>query len=167
MSNYDFTTAANLAKESFKPKYENVPIKLMKHVVSLADLAIVKGSAAASGDTFDLMVIPAGTMVVGVAVRTLVPVAGGSVSSPTVAIGDQSAASFQAACAVDAAANTVVAGSGAYLQAATVPYACTGGKFFSAANSVRLTLGGTWTSATAGSFQVLVEVVELGTGLLN
>ena len=163
MSNYDFTTAANRAKESFKPRSENVPIKLMKHVVSLADLAIVKGSAAASGDTFDLMVIPAGTMVVGVAVRTLVPVT----TAATVAIGDQSAASFQAACAVDAAANTVVTGSGAYLQAATVPYACTGGKFFSTANSVRLTLGGTWTSATAGSFQVLVEVVELGTGLLN
>jgi hypothetical protein len=167
MANHDMTTTAKRALETFTPKLELTPTKLMKIVVDLADLAIVKGSAAAGTDTFDIINIPAGTIVKSVAIRTLVPVDGGSVSSPTIALGDEDAASFQAACAVDAAANTMVFGSGAYLQAATVPYAVLGGKFYSAAKHIRMTLGGTWTGATAGRFQVLVEVVEIGTGLLN
>lgn len=168
MANHDMTTTAKRALETFTPKLELTPVKLMKIVVDLADLAIAKGSAAAGADTFDVINIPAGTIVKSVAIRTLVPVAGAeTVSSPTIILGDEDAASFQAACAVDAAANTMVFGSGAYLQAATVPYAVLGGKFYKAANHIRMTLGGTWTGATAGRFQVLVEVVEIGTGLLN
>ena len=167
MANHDMTTVAHEGEKTFKPGFKLAPCKFVHHVVDLADLAIVKGSAAAGTDTFDVLNIPAGTIVKSVAIRTLVPVAGGSVSGATIVLGDVDAASFMAACDVTAAANTLAFGSGAYLQGATVPYAVLTGKFYSAANHLRMTLGGTWTGATAGRFEVIMEVVEIGTGLLN
>jgi hypothetical protein len=165
MSNYDMTTAANLAKVSNKPTFNVSAFRLIKRVITLADLATIKASAAAGTDTFDLLPITAGMVVLSTAIRTLVPVSGGSVSSPTIALGDQSAADFQSATAVDAAAQTYVAGSGTYLQKATDPYNLAGGKFYSAANTLRATLGGTWTAATAGSFEVYMTVADLGISL--
>lgn len=164
----DFTAAASPAKMTFHPHFEISPVQMRKMVVDLADIAAVKGSAAAASDTIDVMDIPAGTLVLGVATRMLVPVAGGSVSSPTITIGDQSAMSFaDTAIAVDAAAQTFAAGSGAYLQKATSPYNVYGGKFYATTDALQVTLGGTWTGATAGRFEVYMMVCELGTGLLN
>ena len=163
MANHDMTTVANKAKMVYHPK--QTTDGWHKIEIDLADLNAVKGSAAAATDTFDVQGIPAGGHVTNIILRTHVPVAGGSVSSPTVAIGDQSAASYLAATAVDSAANTTVIANGAYFQAATSPYGNTGGQFYTAANTLRITLGGTWTGATAGRFEILMKMNEFGTGL--
>lgn len=157
MANFDATTAAAQQATSYKMYETMISPLVRKKVFSFADLAAVKGSAVASGDTYDLLPIFAGELVVGTYIRVIT--ADGSAS--TLALGDQSAASFQAATALNATAGTVVGGSGAYLQSGTTPFAITGGKYYSAANTLRATVGGT--AGTAAVFEVVMAYLPMGT----
>jgi hypothetical protein len=162
---YDLSTPVD---KSAARQYTQQGVVPVRRVITLADLTSVKGSAPASGDDFNVMFLDQGSVVLGVYLRTMVPVAGGSVSSPTVSLADESSstAGFLALTSVSAAANTLVAGDGVFLQAATAPYALTGGKsFMSDDDAIKMTLGGTWTGATVGTFEVIALVLNIGTSL--
>ena len=141
-----------------------------KITVSLADLTTVLTAAnsgtptyPASADTYDIIDIPAGTLVENVIIRVMVPAAG-TISSMTTTVGDKDAASWIGATDMTAAALTTTIATGAYVQAATAPYGITGGKVYLVDNKVRLTLGGTFTGSTltAGAVEVLVKMKNLG-----
>jgi hypothetical protein len=156
MANYDFTTTAAQTASGYRTYTQNLDTLVRKRVFSLAELTTLKGSTLAATDTFDLLPILPGELVTGTSIRTIVADNG---TSTTVALGDQSAASYQAATSVTATAGTVVGGSGAYLQNGSSPYNVTGGKFYTAANILRATLGGTFNAAPTGVFEVMMTVV--------
>ena len=164
MSAIDLTTATNQSSMAFQEKYTFDGWRKM--VIDYSDLTAVKGTAITQADTVKAMIIPAGVMVTEVKVRTLIPFAG-TISSPTVSVGDSSAASYLVESAIDAVAQTTTMGTGTYFRPASAPYAPTGGKFYSAADYINLTFGGTFSSLTAGRFEVLVKTETIGTSLLN
>lgn len=157
MANYDATTAAAQQATSYKMYETMISPLVRKKVFSFADLATLKGSAVASGDTYDLLPIFAGELVTSAIVRVITP----DGSASTVTLGDQSAASFSTAVALNAAAGTVVAAPGTYLQATASTYQITGGKYYSTANTLRATIGGT--VGTAAVFEVVMSYLPLGT----
>jgi hypothetical protein len=156
MANYDATTTAAQLAATYKSYEGNLAPTARKKVFSMADLTALKGSAPVATDTFDLLPIFPGDLVVGTYTRVVT--ADGAAS--TLALGDQSAASFQAATALNSAAGTVASGNGAYIQSQT-PGLITGGKYYAAANTLRGTLAGT--IGTTGVFEVVMMVLPMGT----
>lgn len=155
MANYDYTLGT-AGSGLYKQVEKNAHV-VRKHVVNFADVLATKGSALVATDTVDVMTLFPGEFLVGAYSRVITAGTAGS----TVTVGDQaSAAGFIASVAVDAAASTVLSGSGALLQSGLTPFSILG-KFYSAANTVRLTLGAT--APQAGVVEITVDVVQLGT----
>jgi len=156
-------SSANLAKMLYQAKKQGDDTHRV--TIDLADIKTCKGSAAASGDTIDILTISAWTKVKSINMIITVPVAGGSVSGATIAVGDQSSGAFIAASDVTTTAGTCYSshitdtqlGSGSYTVTLVYPPV-----FYYTANAIQLTLGGTWTGATAGRVELLIETEELG-----
>ena len=162
MANYsDITSAAQTAPLALHGYEQDLETIGRRRVFSLAELTALKGATLVATDTFDLLPLYPGDLVTGTLVRIINPDTGGT--STTVALGDQSAASYQAATSLTAAAGTVAAGSGAYLQSSTTPFAITGGQYYSATNSIRATLAGTFLAAPVGVFEVIAYINPIGT----
>lgn len=121
------------------------------------DFSKFTGSAAGvAGKTADVISIPAGFVVENVFVKVLTA----GTASSTVNVGDSSAASFITGVATDGTAGTTTAASGSYLfgSFATTPAVSgvyNGGKLYSAADALRLTLGST--APVTGSVKVVVK----------
>jgi hypothetical protein len=141
-----------------------------QRVVTLASMTSVKGSAPVATDTFDLLQIDPGDFVKSIKVRVITPVSGGTVSGASIALSDSGSDSndFLAAFDLTQAAGTVGIGEGSYFftQSGASPYtvAITGGKFYAALDAVKATLSGTWTGAIVGTFEIIAEVIKLGSG---
>jgi len=157
MANYDATTAAAQQASALKTYENGVDSFLRRRVIQFSDLATLKGSAVASGDTYDVLPIYAGENVNGVTLRVIT--VDGSASTATV--GDQAGANYIGTAAALNSAAAVYGSSGTYVQAAASPYAVTGGKYYTAANTVRITIGGT--VGTAAVFEVIASITPIGT----
>lgn len=116
--------------------------------LDLAKAVTKKGSALAATDTFDLFVVPAGTLVLGAAVEVVTAGAGGA-SAATVTVGDSvDPARYAAAASV--------------LASGYLTTAATAGHLATANETVRVTLasltGGALTSGTIRVALVLAKV---------
>jgi len=160
---YSLVTSANLAKLAFQPK--NMFGNKHRITIDLADLKTIKGSAPAGSDTYDIHLLNSWTHCKVVAMVVTVAVAGGSVSNPTIAVTDQSSNTYLAASSVSATAGTAYVGTELITQAGSPTFAVSSvspGVFYTTANAVQIALGGTWTGATAGRVEIIVEVDEFG-----
>lgn len=160
MANYDYTLGT--AGSALYKTVEKNAYFARKHVISFADVLATKGSTLAQNDTVDVLTINPGERVVDVTARVITA----GTTSSTVTVGDQAGAtSYITSVACDGTAGTVTGADGAYIfsQAGTVPYAVTwvGGKYYTAANTVRLTLGATAPQAGVIEFTAFIE--QLGT----
>lgn len=160
MANYDYTLGT--AGSGLYKTVEKNSYFARKHVINFADVLATKGSALAQNDTVDIVPLNPGERVIDVTARIITA----GTASSTVTVGDQAgAASYIASVAIDGTAGTVTGGNGAYLfsQSGTTPFAVTwvGGKYYTAANTLRMTLGATAPQAGILEFTVFIE--QLGT----
>ena len=155
MSNYDFSSGT--AGSGLYKVVESSGYILRKHVINFADAVTVKGSPLAAGDTIDILSLNVGEFVDFCSSRVIT--AGTAASTATV--GDQSsAAGLIASVACDAVTGTLVPGSGALLQNGLTPFNILG-KYYTAANTVRLTLGAT--PPQTGVIEFVVGVIQIYT----
>lgn len=111
------------------------------------DFATTEATAA---DVVQCLDIPAGTLVLNVFVKVVT--AEGGTCTATVGDGD-SAAAFDASTNLNAAAGTVTYGVGG-----TDDYVTYGGKFYSAADTIDLTLGHNTDAAVLDMYALCVKV---------
>lgn len=147
-----------------QPKLKPASAQTFKRTFSVPELTASKGSAFSASDTVDIMDIEAGMVITGVRMYIDTAMSGGSVSSPTMALGDEdTAAGFMALTAIDATAGTITIGNGSYFlsQSGTVPYAVTApfAKAYTAAKLLRASFGGT--AGTAGVISVEVDYIKM------
>ena len=160
MANYDYTLGT--ACSGLYKTVEKNDRFTRKHVINFADVLATKGSALAQNDTVDILTINPGERIVDVTARIITA----GTASSTVTVGDQAGAtSYIASVACDGTAGTVTGANGAYIfsQSGTAPYAVTwvGGKYYTAANTLRMTLGAT--APQAGVIEFALVVQQLGT----
>ncbi len=160
MANYDYSKGT--AGSGLYKTVEKNNAFARKHVINFADVLATKGSALAQNDTVDILTLNPGERIVDVTSRIITAGTGSS----TVTVGDQAgAASYISSVACDGTAGTVTGANGAYIftQSGTTPFAITwlGGKYYTAANTLRMTLGATAPQAGVIEFTIFVE--ELGT----
>lgn len=125
-------------------------------VVDFAEAATVKGSALAQNDTIDILDLSAGELVQDVFIRTMAAGTAGA----TVQVGDASSATgYVASVAVDATANTMTQGTGAYLVNGTTHIA---GTLYTSAGVLRLTVNSS-TAPAAGRIEVFTQKTYVGT----
>ena len=121
-------------------------------IVKIADITAEKGSAADAADVVQLFPVAKGDIILSA--RCISKVAG----TATATFGDGSGVDgLIAAINSAAAAGTATGTTGAYLQAATVPYAILGGKAYAAADTLDLVLGGT----VKGTEELLIVIERL------
>ena len=160
MANYDYslgTAGSGLYKVAIKNEHF-----VRKHVINFADVLATKGSALAAGDTVDVLALFPGERVVDVTARVITA----ATAASTVTVGDQAnATSYITSVACDGAAGTLTGGNGAnfFTQSGVTPFAVTwvGGKFYTAANTIRITLGAT--APQAGVIEFCAYIEEVGT----
>lgn len=156
MANYDYTLGT-AGSGLYKVVEKNAHF-VRKHVINFADVLATKGSALAQNDTVDALAVYAGERVKEVYVRAITA----GTASSTFTVGDQAGATgFITSVAADAAAGTVTTAYGTYVQAGSTTYLTTGGKYYSAANTIRLTLGAT--APQAGVVEVVAYIDATGT----
>jgi hypothetical protein len=149
MANYTMSAKASTCAYSV---VESEGPKVRKHVFSVAEMLAIKGSALSTDDTADVMIINAGELIVDGWVRIITA---STTSSSCFYVGDQDTADlFIKDAIIDATttAGTVYKfGKGAtgsallYTQSTSSAYEVTwvGGKYYSAANTVRVCLSST------------------------
>lgn len=146
------------------PVVESEGPKVRKHVFSVAEMYAIAGTALSTGDTADVMPINVGELVVGGWVRIITP---SGTTSSCFYVGDQTTADLfikDAIIDATAAAGTLYPfGKGAtgsallYTQSTSANYEVTwvGGKFYTAANTVRVCLAGT-EPETTGVYEIAI-----------
>ncbi len=164
MANYDYTLGT--AGSGLYKTVEKNTYFARKHVINFADVLATKGSALAQNDTVDIVPLNIGERVVDVTARIITA----GTTSSTVTVGDQAGAtSYLTTLAVDGTAGTVSGANGAYIftQSGTTPFAVTwvGGKYYAAANTLRMTLGATAPQAGVVEFTVFIEQVGSDTAI--
>lgn len=160
MANYDYslgTAGSGLYKVCEKNTY-----LARKHVINFVDVLATKGSPLVATDTVDILGLFPGERLVDVTARVITV----GTASSTVTVGDQAgAASYIASVACDGTVGTITGGNGAYLftQSGTTPFAVTwvGGKYYTAANTLRMTLGAT--APQAGVIEFTAYIEQIGT----
>lgn len=157
---YDFSTGS---KDTSYQIYET-GTKIRRHVVNIADI-ISAGYVPliANSDVIKVMPIYAGELVKSLRVRIITK----GTTSATATIGDTAgAATMIPSIALDGNADVVYPNSSVtpgtmFNNLTTPPYAPTGGKYYTAANYVQMTVAGA--DPKIGVYEFVMEYIPVGT----
>lgn len=132
--------------------FDRLPAFARRHVIDIAEATAKKGSALAAADVIESVTVDANTIVTGGWVRVITPCTAGC----TISVGDGVAPAglVAAGTSAAAAAGTVYGFNGTLVQSGTTPFAVTGGKYYSATDTIDIVLGGT--APTVGQLEVVV-----------
>lgn len=116
------------------------PLMLRSRRIDFAEAYAKKGSNLAASDVIEALTINAGELVVG-CIAQVITAAGAAM---TATVGDATDPDgFITSVTLNGTAGTVTTTPGAYFQSGTTPFAVTQGKYYSAADTLDLVLGGT------------------------
>lgn len=152
MATYDLTTVPNKSYQI----YEANSYKVRKHVFDIA----VDMATQNANDIAKVIPIYAGEFVANVFLRV---VTASTTGSSTVSVGDSGSGTawFPTGQAVTSTGVFSATGANVFTQSGSVPYAVTwvGGKYYSAADYVSVTLGST--APANGQLEIIAEITQI------
>lgn len=132
--------------------FDRLPAFARRHVIDIPEAIAKKGSALIATDVLESVTVDANTIVTGGWVRVITPCTAGA----TISVGDGVAPAGYVAAGTSAAAaaGTVYGFNGTLIQAGASTYQMTGGKYYSATDTIDIVLAGT--PPTVGQLEVVV-----------